>query len=73
MLHEEFRLNTKVEELIGVESWFLFSTMNIKSSWLALPVVEWATNEDFQIARSLVHTVKVVNDTADKDGQVFNE
>ena len=35
LLHtEEFRLNTELEELIGVESWFLLTTVNINQDGL---------------------------------------
>ena len=70
LLHtEELCLNTKLEEVIGVESWSLFTTLDIKPGWIAffLPVVEWATKEDFQIAKSFVHAVKVVNNAAERN------
>ena len=56
----------KLFDLIGPESWFLFTALNISHDWLSLPCREWETSGDFCYARDFMRTVKVVNDAAER-------
>ena len=58
--------STMLLYLIGPESWFLVTALNISHDWLSLPCREWETIGDFCCARDFVRTVKDVNDAAER-------
>ena len=58
--------STKLFDLIGPESWLLFTALNISHDWLSLPCREWETLGDFCYARDFGRTVKVVNNAAER-------
>ena len=80
---EEFRLGrsifkdilreTLLHDLIGPESWFLFITLGVNYDWLSTPVKEWKLHHDFAVAKEFAHTVKVVNDAAERGVKLSTE
>ena len=58
--------STKLFGLIGPESWFLFTALNISHDRLSLPYREWVTSGDCCCARDFVRTVKVVHHAAER-------
>ena len=58
--------STELLDLIGPESWFLVTALNISHDWLSLPCREWETLGDFCCDRDFVRTVKDVNDAAER-------
>ena len=58
--------STSLPDLVGPESHFLFDALGIDGSWLKQPVEEWPENESFKAAEKFVHSVKVVNDVAER-------
>ena len=55
---------TKLKDLIGPKSWFLFSLFD-KVDWLAKPVKSWSSDPSFQVIFEVVTHMKVVNDLAE--------
>ena len=58
----------------------VFKILNLKSDWLGLPTNEWEDDEDYLAARKFVHTVKVINECAERGiklaqdfAQIFTE
>ena len=58
--------STKLFDLIGSESWFLFTALNISHDRLSLPCREWETSGDCCCARDFVRTEKVLDHTAER-------
>ena len=58
--------STTIADLIGPNSWFIFEALCIGSEWLALPVTEWQSRDEFMQASAFARTVKVVNDAAER-------
>ena len=65
--------DTTLIDLIGPESHTLFHTLNINTGWLAKPVEDWSFDPDFQIAENFVHSVKVVNDAAERGVKLISD
>lgn len=64
---------TKFSELLGPESWFIFRALDLSYEWLIEPPEIWPTFESFEVAKRFVHTVKVVNDAAERNVKFYSE
>lgn len=58
--------DTTLIDLVGPNSWLLFSSLCINNDWLSESVPNWNEKPDFLLAKSFVQTVKVVNDPAER-------
>ena len=52
--------------LIYSDSWFIFEALSLDYDRLREPVTTWNTSSSFQEMESIVKTVKVLNDAAEK-------
>ena len=66
VLRQKIDENTTVVDLVGPDSWFIFETLSMDYDWLSEPVTTWNMSSSFQEMESIVKTVKVVNDAAEK-------
>ena len=62
---------TKVVDLIGPETWFLFETLDLDRSWLYLSPELWPSSESYQKAKTFVCNLKVVNDAAERNVKLY--
>ena len=60
-------------DLVGPESFMLFRSLHISTSWLAAPVMDWRCNPDFLIAEESVKSVKVTNDVAEQGVKLISD
>ena len=58
--------NTTLANLIGPESWSLLQEFGINNEWLKWPVTKQLEHQMFNDIHCFVHTVKVVNDAAER-------
>jgi hypothetical protein len=58
--------STKLIDLIGPQSWFLFRNISIGFKWLAEPVNQWELDTDYQEAEMFIRHIKVVNDLSER-------
>ncbi|KAK0061606.1 hypothetical protein Bpfe_008988 [Biomphalaria pfeifferi] len=56
----------KLDYFIGSRSQFFFQVLNLDKSFLYLPVEQWPQLEAYQHAKVVAHSLKVVNDSADR-------
>ena len=62
----ELTVTTQLRDLVTPQSWQFFEIVQVSPDWLALPPAEWASSEDFRLAREYIQTLKVTNDTAER-------
>ena len=58
--------NTTVVDLVGPDSWFMLEALSMDYDRLSEPVTTWNMSSSFQEMESIVKTVKVENDAAEK-------
>lgn len=58
--------STGLSDLVSAPSWLLFDLTNADSEWLAKPSGEWEQHDSYLQCKAFVHSVKVVNDTAER-------
>lgn len=56
----------KLDYFIGSRSHFFFQVLNLDKSFLNLPVEQWPQLEAYQHAKVVAHSLKVVNDSAER-------
>ncbi|KAK0066170.1 hypothetical protein Bpfe_004291 [Biomphalaria pfeifferi] len=56
----------KLDYFIGSRSHFFFQVLNLDKSFLNLPVEQWPQLEAYQHAKMVAHSLKVVNDSAER-------
>ena len=66
VLRQRIDENTTVVDLVGPDSWFIFEALSKDYDRLSEPVTTWNMSSFFQEMESIVKTVKVVNDAAEK-------
>ena len=66
VLRQRIDENTTVVDLVGPDSWFIFEALSMDYDRLSEPVTTWNMSSSFQEMESIVKTVKVVNDAAEK-------
>ena len=59
---------TKVVDLIGPETWFLFETFDLDRSWLYLSPELWPSSESYQKAKTFVCNLK---DAAERNVKLY--
>ena len=64
---------TGLSNLLRPKSHTLFSILCINTDWLAKPIEQWTEQPGYQEAEKFVRTVKVVNDTADREVKLISE
>ena len=57
---------TELVDLIGSNSWFIFSKLKKGSDWLKMSVETWPEDPEYQVIEKFVRTVKTTNDTAER-------
>ena len=65
--------DTSLLDLIGPESNTLFQCLGISKEWLAKPLADWPSDQEFQVAENFVHSVKVVNDPAERGVKLISD
>ena len=58
--------NATVFDLVGPDSWSIFEALSMDYDRLSEPVTTWNMSSSFQEIESVVKTVKVVNDAAER-------
>jgi len=58
--------NTALTDLMGPNSWFLIKSLGADHSWIQKEPNVWESYESYQALKNYVHTVKVVNDAAER-------
>ena len=66
VLRQRIDENTTVVDLVGPDSWFIFEALSMDYDRLSEPVTTWNMSSSFQEMESIVKTVKLVNDAAEK-------
>lgn len=60
-------------DLFTPHSLNIFSWFNISSDFLQVDPLEWENNDNYKKARSVLISLKVVNDTAERDIKLMEE
>ena len=63
--------STKLSDLLGPESWFIFHALDLGYEWLIESPDLWNSLESFQEAKRFVCNVKVVNDAAERNVKFY--
>ena len=69
----EVTATTQLRDLVTPQSWQFFEIVKVCPDWLALPPAEWASSDDFRLAREYVQTLKVTNDTAERGIKIASD
>ena len=67
------REDTKLNDLVTGKSWFLFSCLGIKASWLAKSPELWGSDPDYCEAETAVLRLRVVNDAAERSIKLLQD
>ena len=67
VLRQKIDENTTVVDSVGPNSWFIFEALSMDYVWLSEPVTTYNMSSSFQEMESIVKTLKVVNDAAEKE------
>ncbi|CAH1792089.1 unnamed protein product [Owenia fusiformis] len=58
--------NQELIDFLGPRSWLLFDLTNGDTTWLNLPINQWATHQGYITLAAIVHNLHVVNDAAER-------
>ena len=58
--------NLSLSSFIGSRSWLIFHLLENNGSWLNEPPAEWNLNEEYVDMKSIISSLSVVNDTAER-------
>lgn len=66
-------VNTRPNTLIGQKSWTVFNLLGHNADWLKQSLAEWAKDEEFNEANTILRNLKVVNDPAERAIKMITE
>ena len=66
MLMPTMKPSTHLKDLVGSDSWMIFKLLNISGSFLSERARLWADNDEYQSMKDGIHSLKVVNDSAER-------
>ena len=66
-------VNTRPNTLIGQKSWTVFNLLGHNADWLKQSPAEWAKDEEFNEANTILRNLKVVNDPAERAIKMITE
>ena len=69
----EIKPGTKLVELLGVNSYMLFSILKADYNWLQKDPKDWNADPDYLKVKEFVRTVKTVNDCAERGVKMITE
>ena len=69
----EIKPTTKLVDLLGENSFMLFSILKVDCKWLAKNPKEWDDDPDYRKIKEFVRTVKTVNDCAERGVKMITE
>ena len=65
--------NMQLADLIGQESYVLFTVLGTDSDWLQLPPSQWQESEDYKEMEEFVRHVKVTNDVSERGVKLITD
>jgi len=66
-------VNIRPNTLIGQKSWTVFNLLGHNADWFKQSPAEWAKDEEFKEANTILRNLKVVNDPAERAIKMITE
>ena len=64
---------TKLVDLVGPNTWFIFLKLKVNSDWLRKSADLWPEDSDYKLMETFVRTVKTPNDTAERGVKLMSD
>lgn len=69
----KLKQGTKIHQLIGPKSWFIFKILGSSYEWLKSPSISWKSINEYSKIQKILASTKVVNDTAERGVKLIQD